>query len=77
LKPPRYGWLTTKGQALKKFALSRNPDELITIACDGEETDRTCYPDACNCGPNGYEKGRVCQNPFWLDEAARDYLARP
>ncbi len=27
----------------------------------GDECDRV----NCNCGPQGYEKGRVCPNPFW------------
>lgn len=58
-------------RALRRFMLSRDEGELIAIACEAGET---CYPDACNCGPNGYEKGRVCVNPFWQAEAARTYL---
>lgn len=72
---PRYGWLTTKGQALKRFMHSRTPEQLIAIACGGDEPGEVCYPDACNCGPSGYEKGRVCINPFWQDDAARAFLA--
>lgn len=60
---PRYGWLTTEGEALKKFVDARTVAELEEI-CSSRSHD-ACYPDACNCGPDGYEKGRVCPNPFW------------
>lgn len=64
---PRYGWLTTKGARLKEFVGSRSAEELEAMTDRDEHYDH-CYPDACNCGPGGYEKGRVCQNPFWLDK---------
>jgi hypothetical protein len=76
---PRFGWLTDKGEALKHFMLSRAEDILVRLATgvddDDDDPGNTCYPDACNCGPNGYEKGRVCVNPFWQDDAARSYCA--
>lgn len=65
---PRFAWLTEKGERLKEFVLSRSDDELLSIVCDHDDYI-PCYPDSCNCGPKGYEKGRVCQNPFWLDKA--------
>lgn len=70
---PRYGWLTEKGEALRKFMLSQDEETLIRLAC---ERDDPCYPDACNCGPQGYEEGRVCVNPFWQDDAARAYMSQ-
>lgn len=62
---PREAWLTEKGARLKAFMLSRTNDDLIMLACDYDADYPHCYPDACNCGPNGYERGRVCLNPFW------------
>lgn len=64
---PRYGWLTDHGQRLKAFVDRKSADELYEI-CGGYTEDYVhCYPDACNCGPNGYEAGRKCANPFWGD----------
>lgn len=62
---PRYGWLTEEGEALKAFIASKSVGEVVDICCDRNEDNPGCYPDACNCGPNGYEEGRVCYNPFW------------
>ena len=62
---PRYGWLTDEGRALKAYVDSKSLDELVAICTGRTEDDTPCYPDACNCGPNGYEKGRKCPNPFW------------
>jgi hypothetical protein len=62
---PRYGWLTRKGETLKDFVLTFSAGELIAFVTDGKY-DNWCYPNSCNCGPKGYEEGRVCQNPFWL-----------
>lgn len=63
---PRYGWLTPKGEALKAYIDRRSDDELLAAACDYDPSDYApCYPDTCNCGPKGYEAGRVCANPFW------------
>ena len=69
---PRYGWLTEKGEALRHFMLSHDEETLIRLAC---EHDEPCYPNACNCGPQGYVEGRVCPNPFWQSSAANAYLA--
>jgi hypothetical protein len=63
---PRYAWLRPKGKALKAYIDSKTVEQL----CEQTSRDQNyspCYPDACNCGPDGYEKGRVCQNPFFLD----------
>lgn len=65
---PRYGWLTRKGERLRVFSDARSVDDLVDICCNHDETYTHCYPDACNCGPNGYEKGRKCANPFWRDK---------
>lgn len=64
---PRFAWLTVKGERLKKFMLSRTAEELVDIACDHGEDYNSCSPDSCNCGPNGYEEGRICDNPFWKE----------
>lgn len=64
---PRFAWLTKKGERLKRFMLSHTDDELVEIACSHDESYTHCYPDACNCGPGGYEKNRVCPNPFWRE----------
>ncbi len=63
---PRVAWLTKQGQALKAFVGGKSVDDLIVLATDREEDYAPCYPDACICGPEGYDKGRVCQNPFWV-----------
>jgi len=63
---PRYGWLTGKGKRLSDFVKSKTTEELYLLTCKDENYTH-CYPDACNCGPNGYEKDSVCQNPFWRD----------
>lgn len=62
---PKFAWLTSKGKRLRDFMLSKTAEELVDIACDHDEDYAHCHPDACNCGPNGYEEGRVCKNPFW------------
>jgi hypothetical protein len=59
---PRFAWLTKEGEALRTFLASKTVGELEEIV--GANDDH-CYPDACNCGLTGYEKGRVCYNPFW------------
>lgn len=61
---PRFGWLTPQGEALKTFVDSKQEDELIALTC-ADENYIGCSPDSCNCGPNGYESGRKCINPFW------------
>ena len=62
---PRFGWLTTEGLALKRFVESKTADELVSLACECDADYVSCYPDACNCGENGYEPNRKCPNPFW------------
>lgn len=61
---PRYGWLTPEGERLKSYIDSKSADELYDLTCRDEGYVH-CYPDACNCGPHGYEQGRKCENPFW------------
>ncbi len=68
---PRYAWLTAEGRLLRQFLLSKTADELVAIVAGREEDDTPCYPNACNCGPNGYERGRVCPNPFWPRRQSR------
>ena len=63
---PRFAWLTKEGVALKRYVASKTADELVDLACGRGEGYVPCYPNACNCGPCGYEKGRVCANPFWV-----------
>jgi hypothetical protein len=62
---PRSGWLTEVGKRLREFMLARTNEQLIEIVCSRSELESVCYPDSCNCGPDGYVKGRVCNNPFW------------
>ena len=62
---PRYGWLTPEGKRLREFVAGKTVGELEEIVCSRTEDNPPCAPDCCNCGPNGYEKGKVCPNPFW------------
>lgn len=62
---PRYAWLTRRGLALRDFVSSKSAGDLIEIATNYTEDYTHCYPNACNCGPNGYVAGAVCPNPFW------------
>jgi hypothetical protein len=62
---PRFGWLTDQGVALKAFLASKSDEELYELCAARSEDDTPCYPDCCNCGPNGYEEGRRCPNAFW------------
>ena len=62
---PRFAWLTKEGERVRDFVLSHSFDELGEICCNQPEDSIRCYPDACNCGPKGYQKGVVCPNPFW------------
>lgn len=63
---PRHGWLTPQGEALKVFLADRSVDQLVELCCASPGEHNYCYPDACNCGLHGYEKGRKCLNPFWV-----------
>jgi hypothetical protein len=68
---PRFGWLTKEGERLRAFIETRSTDDLVEIVCSRTEDYNPCYPDACNCGPNGYEEGRKCDNPFWVNLPSR------
>lgn len=63
---PRYGWLSKCGKRLKEYLEDKTPEQIFEVI-DRDEDYRRCYPNACNCGENGYEEGRVCQNPFWVE----------
>ena len=63
---PRFPWLTGKGRRLQAFLGGKTPEELINLTGRDDDTI-VCYPDACNCGPHGYEEGARCANPFWRD----------
>ena len=63
---PRFAWFTPEGKALREYITSHTDEQLYETAAGYSEDYHHCYPDACNCGPNGYEKGRVCNNPFWV-----------
>ncbi len=63
---PRYAWLTVQGEALRAYVLGKTPDELYDVCCGSEDRDY-CYPGVCNCGSEGFEKGRKCGNPFWRE----------
>lgn len=58
---PRHAWLTESGKELKTYLTNRNFDDIQQFDSDY----MVCGPDYCNCGPHGYEKGRVCKNPFY------------
>lgn len=62
---PRFGWLTSEGERLRDYFATKTADELYEIVTEKTEEYLCCYPDACNCGPGGYQKGVKCQNPFW------------
>ena len=62
---PRFGWLSREGEALKLFTDSHSLEELYNICVDRPEGYIHCMPDACNCGPRGYQAGAKCPNPFW------------
>ncbi len=69
---PRYAWLTARGRALKTYMATKSVDDLVELACCHTEDYFVCSPDACNCGPNGYEAGRRCPNPFWDRDSWRN-----
>jgi hypothetical protein len=61
---PRFGWLTPQGKSLREFLEPHTVDELVAITRRDEDYAH-CFPDGCNCGPEGYDENRICQNPFW------------
>lgn len=62
---PRFGWLTNQGITLKEFISTKTVAELIDLCCERDENYIICYPNSCNCGPEGYDPNLVCHNPFW------------
>ncbi len=62
---PRGAWLTANGYRLRDFVLSKTPDELVALATEFNQDQPHCWPAGCNCGPDGWENGRVCPNPFY------------
>lgn len=65
---PRYGWLTKEGLALKSYLAERSEDALLGCL-NRDEKYINCFPDGCNCGPQGWEAGKSCGNPFWVPRA--------
>lgn len=61
---PRHGWFTFEGQRLCDFVRGHSADSLVSM-CESDESTDSCEPHCCNCGPNGYEEGKHCDNPFW------------
>lgn len=62
---PRYAWLSRPhGAALHAFVKAHTVDELVTMT-DRDPDDCPCYPEHCNCGPQGYSAVKLCHNPFW------------
>src|SRR5262245_65375641 len=64
---PRNAWLDARGVRLKTYVDGKSLDELREIIHYDHDSYAHCYKDACNCGPDGYDKARVCPNPFWRD----------
>lgn len=63
---PRFGWLAEEGQALKKYLEEKNIEQLLEIVTGFDSGDVIhCDRYACNCGPKGYQEGKLCPNPFW------------
>lgn len=58
---PRFAWLTKSGKAMQKFLASKTIEELL----NNPDSEDHCSPDCCNCGPDGYQEGIHCTNPFW------------
>lgn len=63
---PRYAWLSPEGVALYEFTCGKSTEDLAVL-CNSRTADTAvlCDPQACNCGPRGYVRGRKCPNPFW------------
>lgn len=61
---PRYGWLRSEGIALKTFIDGKSVDELYALTVRNDDYN-TCYRNSCNCGPDDYQHGVKCTNPFW------------
>lgn len=61
---PRFAWLTESGKALRDFMLNHTVDQICNLT-NVDEGWIPCSRTACNCGPNGYQAGVKCDNPFW------------
>lgn len=61
---PRFGWLDERGKMLKNYLKEKSDDELYELVMVDEHYTH-CYSNACNCGENGYEKERKCDNPLF------------
>lgn len=72
---PRFGWLTKEGKKLREFVCAREPEELLDLLGRNDEAYAGCSPRYCNCGPDGYEEGRICENPFFPARMRRAALA--
>lgn len=67
---PRFAWLTPRGEILREFIGRHTLDELeemLNIDLDPSSDNYYihCYPECCNCGPEGYEEEKVCDNPMF------------
>jgi hypothetical protein len=62
---PRNGWLSPEGEALRKFFAERTVDQLTQIIHNVTDDYIHCDQKNCNCGPQGFQPGVVCPNPFW------------
>lgn len=62
---PRFGWLSAHGKRLQAYMATKSAEELYDLAAAPPEDYIHCYPDACNCGPRGHQRGVKCDNPFW------------
>lgn len=61
---PRYGWLGEKGKMLREYMLNKTSDELYDLVMTDEGYTH-CSPESCNCGLNGYEESKKCDNPLF------------
>lgn len=65
---PRFSWLTAPGRRLRDYVVGKSVENLLGVLDVDPETHVYCSPISCNCGPDGYEEGLVCQNPFWVHQ---------
>lgn len=63
---PRYGWLTDKGTALNEYLKSKTTEQLYELVMVDSDYVH-CYPEHCNCGPDGYSKEKICHNPLFIN----------
>lgn len=55
---PRFGWLTEKGEMIKKYITSKIVDELYELTAGRDYNYTPCYPKCCNCDT-------PCNNPLF------------